>query len=123
MIRARGAKDPESEEDMAKRLLALFLAFGFLFGVVAALQAAPATPQKPIVYPGKKEPASTFNHTTHAAAKCNDCHPKLFKMKAHTTKFTMADITAGKSCGSCHDGKKAFSATDTKLCAKCHPKK
>lgn len=108
---------------MVKRLLALFLTIGILFGVVAALQAAPTAPKKPIVYPGKKEPAATFNHSTHAKATCNQCHPQPFKMKALGTKFTMADITAGKACGTCHNGTKAFSAKDTKLCAKCHPKK
>jgi c(7)-type cytochrome triheme protein len=34
-------------------------------------------------------------------------------------KITQADHVAGKFCGKCHDGKKAF---DQKECAKCHKK-
>ncbi len=72
--------------------------------------------QKPVV----------FNGTTHAepVAKCVDCHPKIFKMKAGTTTggkpFLMADMEKGKFCGACHDGKKAFSVADKEGCNKCH---
>jgi c(7)-type cytochrome triheme protein len=56
--------------------------------------------------------------------KCPDCHtnPKLFAMKVGGDKITMADINAGKFCGACHDGSKAFKAGDKANCAKCHKK-
>ena len=109
------------------RLVALLVALGLLLGTGLELrvaQAAPTPPKKPITYPGVKHPPSVFDHQAHMkpgrVASCSECHPKLFKTKALATKFTMADITAGKACGACHNGKKAFSASE---CARCHPKK
>ncbi len=62
-----------------------------------------------------------FDGKSHADAKlkCADCHtkPKLFPMKKGAHK--MDDMKAGKSCGACHDGKKAFAVSE---CAKCHKK-
>ena len=63
-----------------------------------------------------------FDGKAHAdkGLKCADCHPGVFKMKKGGETITMADINAGKFCGTCHkDGGKAFSA---KECAKCHKK-
>ena len=34
--------------------------------------------------------------------------------------FLVADLLAGKYCGTCHNGQKAFPITD---CVKCHPPK
>jgi c(7)-type cytochrome triheme protein len=62
-----------------------------------------------------------FDGKAHAdkGLKCADCHPAVFAMKK-SGAITMADINAGKSCGTCHkDGGKAFAAKD---CAKCHKK-
>lgn len=63
-----------------------------------------------------------FDGKAHAdkGSKCADCHPGVFAMKKKGAAITMADINAGKSCGTCHkDGGKAFG---TKDCAKCHKK-
>jgi len=60
-----------------------------------------------------------FDGQIHAKAKCNDCHPKLFPMKKGGPAITMKDMEAGKGCGACHDGTKAFALKD---CAKCHKK-
>jgi c(7)-type cytochrome triheme protein len=63
-----------------------------------------------------------FDGKIHAdkGLKCADCHQSgLFKMKKGGDTITMADINAGKFCGACHNGTKAFSA---KECAKCHKK-
>ncbi len=63
-----------------------------------------------------------FDGKFHAdkGLKCADCHPGVFKMKKGADVITMADINAGKFCGTCHkDGGKAFG---TKDCAKCHKK-
>ncbi len=69
----------------------------------------------------------TFSHENHVnqhkeKAKCTDCHTKLFKMKKGEVKMTQASFGEGKYCGSCHDGKKAFGATDKASCGKCHKK-
>ncbi len=66
-----------------------------------------------------------FSHDTHIAKnkyKCTDCHIKIFKMKKGADKMTQVLFAKGKFCGACHDGKKAFSATDPKECIKCHKK-
>ena len=63
-----------------------------------------------------------FSHETHVnqhKAKCTDCHTKIFKMKKDA-KITKADQVAGKFCGACHDGKKAFSWATEGDCGKCH---
>lgn len=64
----------------------------------------------------------TFKGDDHAGKglKCNECHSKIFKMKKGSTKMKMADINAGKFCGECHNGKKAFKPAGN--CAKCHKK-
>ena len=62
-----------------------------------------------------------FSGTAHAkSAACTACHPKVFKMKSGASKITMKDIYAGKFCGTCHNGKKAFAAKPD--CQKCHKK-
>lgn len=67
-----------------------------------------------------------FNHDTHKSAGvgCSDCHDALFEKKTGSTDadnaLTMKALRKGKYCGSCHNGKKAFSAS--KNCKKCHQK-
>ncbi len=66
-----------------------------------------------------------FDGTLHKEAgnKCKDCHNKgMFpKMKKGTVEITMEDIYAGKLCGVCHNGERAFDAQSN--CARCHVKK
>jgi len=66
-----------------------------------------------------------FDGKAHAdkGNKCADCHQSgLFKMKKGTSTATMKDMEAGKSCGGCHNGTKAFGVKDAATCAKCHKK-
>jgi len=55
-----------------------------------------------------------------AATGCKECHTDgMFpKMKQGTTKITMEEIYAGKLCGACHNGVKAFEAKAN--CQRCH---
>ncbi len=76
-------------------------------------------PGKSIEFAGGGAGKVVFTGDAHKAAKCNECHPALFKMKKGADTIKMADINAGKSCGTCHNGTKAFAA---KECAKCHKK-
>lgn len=66
----------------------------------------------------------TFDGALHrdAGSKCKDCHNKdaFPRMKQSTVKITMDDIYAGKYCGVCHNGERAFDAQGN--CAKCHVK-
>jgi c(7)-type cytochrome triheme protein len=66
-----------------------------------------------------------FSGTAHAdkGLKCADCHQSgLFKMKKGADTMTMKDMEAGKFCGHCHNGTKAFSVKDKADCGKCHKK-
>lgn len=64
---------------------------------------------------------SKFNHESHAKIfSCKECHPKVFLMKAGVSVVTMKDINSGAYCGACHNGQKAFSASE---CTKCHEMK
>jgi len=68
----------------------------------------------------------TFDGKLHAdkGLKCADCHtkPAIFKMKKGSTAMKMADLNAGKFCGECHNGAKAFKTDDKANCVKCHKK-
>jgi len=72
------------------------------------------TPMGKVVFDGK----------IHAdkGLKCLDCHSKIFRMKKGSTEMKMADINAGKFCGECHSGTKAFATNDQANCGKCHKK-
>jgi c(7)-type cytochrome triheme protein len=63
-----------------------------------------------------------FSGKIHAdkGFKCNDCHTKIFPMKK--TELKMSEMNAGKECGTCHNGEKAFSTKDPANCSKCHKK-
>ncbi len=64
-----------------------------------------------------------FSHDLHVAGMslaCTDCHDKLYLSKGQHKAVTMKQMRSGKSCGTCHNGKKAFSVKGD--CAKCHKK-
>ena len=54
--------------------------------------------------------------------KCKECHNKeMFpKMKQGTVHITMEEIYAGRLCGVCHNGQRAFDAKSN--CNRCHIK-
>ena len=65
-----------------------------------------------------------FNHNQHfkqASIKnnCKTCHNAIFNLRAKK-RYTMDAMKKGESCGTCHNGKRAFATTE---CAKCHPVK
>ncbi len=74
-----------------------------------------------------KSPMGTviFDGTLHKeqGLKCKECHNKdtFPKMKQGAVEITMDEIYAGKLCGVCHNGKRAFDAQGD--CARCHIKK
>lgn len=62
-----------------------------------------------------------FSHSRHSGRfTCSDCHNAIFTAGKGARRFTMAEMEKGASCGTCHDGKTAFSV---KNCSKCHPVK
>lgn len=94
--------------------VALMLSIGNVMAVPSGKTVEFANPMGKVTFEGK----------VHAdkGLKCPDCHtkPKLFEMKKGGDKMTMAAMNEGKFCGSCHDGKKAFSVKGPADCAKCH---
>lgn len=52
--------------------------------------------------------------------KCFNCHTKIFKMRKFSTRMKMNDMFAGKYCGVCHNGTRAFKVDDPTNCSKCH---
>ena len=79
---------------------------------------------KTVEFAGGDKGKVVFDGKAHAdkGLKCAECHPKIFPMKKGTTKITMAEMNAGKFCGECHNGTKAFKSSDEANCAKCHKK-
>lgn len=77
---------------------------------------------KEVVYDIKDAGKAPFSHTVHTGMyKCDDCHNKVFTTGMARKDYTMADMEKGRSCGTCHDGKSAFSAAAN--CGRCHPVK
>jgi len=60
------------------------------------------------------------NHVDGMKLACTECHDKLYLSKGQHKTVTMKQMQKGKSCGSCHNGKKAFSVKGD--CLKCHKK-
>ncbi len=61
-----------------------------------------------------------FSHGVHMifAEGCEECHLDPWPMKRGPSgSTTMEPMYEGESCGMCHDGTRAFAATD---CAECH---
>ena len=64
-----------------------------------------------------------FSHDQHAekaALGCKECHTRLYLDVKQHRNSTMKEMARGKSCGACHDGKRAFGVKGD--CAKCHKK-
>lgn len=98
------------------------LAVALLVAITFAGSAFAVGPGKTLTWDDGKEGKVTFDGKVHAdkGFKCGDCHTKIVPMKKGP--MTMADINAGKNCGACHNGEKAFKASDPANCAKCHKK-
>ena len=98
-------------------ILVFAVCIAFLAGTALA-----TPPGKTVEFAGGDAGKVTFDGKSHASAgqKCNNCHPKTFKMKKGANTITMKDINAGNSCGTCHNGTDAFDAK--KSCNKCHKK-
>ena len=76
---------------------------------------------KDVIFQVKATGPTRFSHNVHlpATPTCGTCHPALFPT-GPTKPVTMAEMGKGKSCGACHNGKKAFSLDK---CTTCHPVK
>ncbi len=103
-----------------------------LLGVLAAavalslaLPAAAVRPGKTVEFDGKGAGKVVFDGKTHREKGfvCGDCHKAgLFQMRKGSDAVTMKDMEAGKFCGACHNGTKAFGVKDAASCSRCHKK-
>jgi len=96
-------------------LLALFLSTGVALAVSPGMILEfKDNPMGKVIFDGKVH--------QEAGAVCKDCHNKeMFpKMKQGTVEITMAEIYAGRLCGVCHNGKRAFGTEGN--CSRCHIK-
>lgn len=101
------------------------IAIVMVVSFVMAASAFAVGPGKTVEFDGKGAGKVTFSGDVHAKAgnKCADCHQSgLFKMKKGADVLTMKDMQAGKNCGACHNGTKAFGVSDQASCPKCHKK-
>ena len=76
-----------------------------------------------VVFPGKQAGKAVFSHDFHvgeAGLSCTECHDRLYVTHKKDKRVTMAEMNKGKSCGACHNGKKAFSVKGE--CNRCHKK-
>jgi c(7)-type cytochrome triheme protein len=106
-----------------KKLLVLALVVIVSLAMAVAAFAVPAG--KTVEFDGKGAGKVVFDGKMHAdkGLKCAECHQSgLFKMKKGGDVLTMKDMDAGKNCGACHNGTKAFDVKDKASCAKCHKK-
>jgi c(7)-type cytochrome triheme protein len=74
-------------------------------------------------YGGVRDSSVIFSHQSHvslAGGQCTSCHPKLFKMLAPSPTPHHGEMNAGGSCGTCHDGTRAFGVKDAASCQACH---
>jgi c(7)-type cytochrome triheme protein len=100
----------------------------FLPGLMALLlstgTALAVSPGTVLEFKGGPMGKVIFDGKVHkdAGAVCKECHnDELFpKMKQGTVKITMEEIYAGRLCGVCHNGKRAFAPAGN--CARCHIK-
>ncbi|MCA9516537.1 MAG: hypothetical protein KC635_16465 [Myxococcales bacterium] len=83
---------------------------------------APDIVRIPIVkeHPSSAPPdAARFSHWSHNQIGCYGCHNTIFPKRK--MGFTHADMEQGLFCGSCHNGRLAWSPNDKRVtCETCH---
>ncbi len=116
-------KKTEKEVMTMTKKAMLFFVFAMMSFFASNVLAVP--PGKIVIWEGGGQGAVKFEGTEHAEKgyKCESCHPSLFEMKKGSAKMTMDLLNKGQFCGACHNGKVAFSTSDTGKCHECHKNK
>jgi hypothetical protein len=99
---------------MKNTFFSLLVAVAVAFATNAAAVDAPAAPVKLPAKPG----AVTFQHKTHAALKCTQCHADD---KGGKIEGFGATVNKDKAHAKCHDCHKK-EAKGPQKCAECHKK-
>jgi c(7)-type cytochrome triheme protein len=90
-----------------------------LVSSVALGAAFPAVLRIPRRNPGVPyPPRALFSHRSHETFGCYACHPSIFPQQT-LIGFNHQEMSEGKFCGRCHDGRTAFAIPGT-ACARCH---
>jgi c(7)-type cytochrome triheme protein len=109
-----------SSREPARRFPLRWVALGLLLlaspVIGAAYPSALRIPRKQAAH-APAIPAALFSHRTHGTFGCFTCHPSVFPQAP--LGFTHGDMTEGRFCGRCHDGRVAFAVTGA-ACAGCH---
>jgi len=110
-------------EKGGEKVRSLTSILALLITVAFATSAFAVASGKTVDYAGGSTGKVIFDGKVHAekGLKCNDCHTKVYPMKKGPA-LKMADLNAGKGCGVCHNGEKAFKTSDPANCNKCHKK-
>jgi c(7)-type cytochrome triheme protein len=101
-----------------KKLLLGILVFLFLASFVSAKVGGGN-----VTFEVKSSGNVAFSHDNHVEGvglKCTECHDSLYITKEKHKVVAMTQMQKGKSCGACHNGKKAFDVKEN--CANCHKK-
>jgi c(7)-type cytochrome triheme protein len=112
-----------SQNSRPPRLRTYVLVLALLIGGPALALGLPASLRIPILAPphptGEPPDAALFSHWQHDSFGCTACHPSTFPQRK--LGFTHDDMNRGLYCGSCHDGRLAFSPRDKGIeCETCH---
>ena len=76
-------------------------------------------PVKEITFVVKDAGHVTFSHSSHIRLyNCGECHTAFYDTSRSKKHIGMKEMEKGKSCGTCHDGKTAFTVKEN--CATCH---
>jgi c(7)-type cytochrome triheme protein len=96
---------------------------GLTASLVMASTALAVTGGGDIIFKTEGMTDALFSHDYHvgpAKKKCSECHYQIYTTRAQHKTVGMDGMRKGKSCGACHDGKKAFGVTDKQDCKRCH---
>lgn len=102
-------------------LLTILLTALILLFLMGGAGAVP--PGKTVVWEATGGPGKVvFDGKLHLdkGLKCFNCHTRIFQMKKFSARMKMEDMAAGKFCGVCHNGARAFKVNDPANCARCH---
>jgi c(7)-type cytochrome triheme protein len=99
-----------------------FISITTLIIIASVVTLAAALEIKDATFTTESAGKVVFKHSTHMKKKsakspnisCKSCHNDSMKKGV---KYTMAQMEQGKSCGQCHNGRKAFALT---RCTACH---
>ncbi|ABK99190.1 cytochrome c3 family protein [Pelobacter propionicus] len=98
--------------------------YAMILLLTATAPAGAAVQVRDVTFQTRDAGTVLFSHSVHMGHKnmannCRACHYGIYNLK-QKSRFTMADMARGKSCGACHNARVSFSL---KQCSRCHQTK